>query len=1106
MRCFVGIDIGAVSATAAIIVFEDGRRSPCPRGFRDLGTAPSQGGRICLGPYRRHRGKPLAAATELLEQVIGAVGAEAVRGLSLTGGASKMAAIKLDAAVVNEFQALAMGLWALGSQARTVFEMGGESSKYLRLSRNADGGFGIVDYSTNGDCAAGTGSFIDQQAGRLKYAVEDIGPIVLEAQRAAQVAGRCSVFAKSDMIHAQQKGYSPAEVLRGLCNAVARNFRTAVVRSHPVEPPVAFLGGVAANAAVVRAMKEAFHLDDGSTAFPGRAEDSQAGKPVPPFSVPEGFTHVGALGAAVSASRAVKAASLTHFGDLRAASDTAATSFPRQEPLSMGNVLLLRDRGQEYRPGNGAKVDVCLGIDIGSVSTNVVAIDEDGRMIKEIYVRTQGRPIEVVADALAEIDRELGGRLNVRGVGTTGSGRELIGALIGADTVNDEITAHKTGATFVGRKLLGGRVPDTIFEIGGQDAKFISLQDGVVVDFTMNEACAAGTGSFLEERAEELDIPIINEFARLAMSSPAPIRLGERCTVFMERDVNSYLQRGASKADLVAGLAYSVVYNYINRVVRGRKIGQCIFFQGGTAYNDAVAAAFAAVCGKQIIVPPHNGVIGAIGSALLAWEKMGTDRGLRIADCGWNGNDHHKDADSHRQKDLGTYISQLHDEENPPSEIRDPQFAVENPQSAIRHPQSSSRFRGYDMSKVDYKLREFTCKGCSNTCQIQEFNVEGEKTYWGDKCSDRYRKASKAHSKAVIDDLVGLRMKLMMDDSHLPTPAANARTIGLPLCMFAWESLPFWRTVLTHCGFRVVLSDPTNKKIVQAGLDSVVAEPCFPIIVAHGHMTDLAARGVDRFFLPNNLSMETQWLHTESHLCPWHQTLPFVARQAPALAGLKDRILSPTIRFRQGRAVVARELAMFLKAHGAPRRTVERAVAEGFAAQDRFRQSIQAAGARALETLEAADAPGIVLVGRPYNVYDAGVNLSVATKLRDQYGVNVIPMDFLGLNDVDVQDVNDNMFWELGRRILATAKVVGANDRLHIIYITNFKCGPDSYIKHFIRPAGGKPFLTLQFDGHSNDAGMMTRCEAYLDSKGILRPWAAAKARKHSPAEVAERT
>jgi len=1042
MGCYVGIDIGAISAKAALLVDAAEESSLAGRGeFQFLCRPPHGGAAIYLASYRRTRGKPLAAAKELLEEILAAVGQDRITGVCLTGSGSKLVAAKLAATVSNEFRAIAAGLAAMGVDARTVFEMGGESSKYLRLAPGEGGGYGVVDYATNGDCAAGTGSFIDQQAGRLKFAVEEIGPLVLAAERAAQVAGRCSVFAKSDMIHAQQKGYSPAEVLRGLCNAVARNFRAAVVRSHPVKAPVVFIGGVAANAAVVRAMREAFDLAEGD------------------WIIPPGFTHVPAVGAAVIASQARRGDSLSHLNDLRAASDFAHGTFPTSPPLDLSNVVLLRDRVEPYEPPYGdaseEKIDVYLGVDIGSVSTNVVAIDEEGRVVVDIYTRTQGRPIEVVSSAMRDIESQWGSRLNVRGVGTTGSGRELIGELIGADTINDEITAHKTGATFVGRKMLGGKIPDTIFEIGGQDSKFISLQDGVVVDFTMNEACAAGTGSFLEERAEELDIAIENQFAEMALSSRNPIRLGERCTVFMERDVNSYLQRGAAKADLVAGLAYSVVVNYINRVVRGRKIGQCIFFQGGTAYNDAVAAAFAGVLGKEIIVPPHNGVIGAIGSALLARDKM-TAAPQSAA------------QDAAEDRSLGTYVA-------------------ESTGRGIR--QIRSRFRGYDLSKVDYALREFVCKGCSNHCQIQEFKVEDQKTYWGDKCSDRYRKAVKATRKPVIEDLAALRMKLLLDETHLPPVPPQAASIGIPLTMFAMEWLPFWRTLLAACGFSTVLSEATNKRTVQAGLDAAVAEPCFPIIAAHGHVIQLIEAGVDRILLPNIISMPTEWMDTESHLCPWHQTLPFVCRRAPALIAGAEKFISPTVHFREGPRTVARELKACFKELGVAGRTVERAVAAAYEAQRQFKAAILAAGRGAMETLIATGEPGIVLLGRPYNVHDSGMNLSLAGKLRDYYGVNVVPADFLETDELDVRDINASMYWDLGRKVLAAAKIVGRHANLHIIYVTNFKCGPDSFIKHFIRPASGKPFLSLQFDGHSNDAGMMTRCEAYLDSKGILRPW-----------------
>ncbi len=992
----VGMDIGAVSITAAIVV-PPASQPPAEAGEFVRCQGATGESAVFLSGYRRTKGQPVNAAQDLLAAIGQWLGAELpIDSIALTGSGTKAVADAMAVSRVNEFRAIAAGLELLGCEAKTVFEMGGESSKYLRLDER----HGIVDYATNGDCAAGTGSFIDQQCNRLKYCVEDLSEIVSSAQRAAQVAGRCSVFAKSDMIHAQQKGYTPAEVLRGLCGAVARNYRAAVVRSHPVEAPVAFIGGVTENTGVVDAIRETFELADGD------------------LIVPPAQTHVPALGAA-----ALAAADLAHPTEAHPTTQNI-TEFPRSEKLTMDNVLLLRDRVGVYEP-NGHAVPGFMGIDIGSVSTNVVVVDTAGQVLAEIYTRTQGRPIEVVTKALRQIRDEWGEKLDIRGVGTTGSGRELIGELVGADTINDEITAHKTGATFIGQTLLAGRTPDTIFEIGGQDSKYIHLQDGVVVDFTMNEACAAGTGSFLEERAEELGISIKDEFASLALSSDEPIRLGERCTVFMERDVTSYLQRGANKPDLVAGLAYSVVQNYINRVVRDRPIGECIFFQGGTAYNDAVAAAFAEVTGKEIIVPPHNGVMGAIGVALLARAKM---------------------SDS----------------------------------------STPSAFRGYDLSQVSYDLREFTCKGCTNACQIQEFSVEGNKTYWGDKCSDRFRKQVKTDRAAEIDDLFAMREDLLLADKN--ASAGDGPRVGIPMTMWAFQQLPFWRTLLENLGCQVVLSEPTRKTTIARGLDSVVAEPCFPIIVAHGHVENLADKDVDAILMPNIISLDVGMPENKSHLCPWHQTLPFVTRRSPALRELGDKFWTPTVHFRQGLPTVTRQLAEFFTPLGYSMAQVRQATQAAQAAQDTFETRLKIAGMGALDQLARSGQPGLILVGRPYNVHDAGMNLSIPSKLRAHYGCNCIPMDCLDVADVDIDPVNPNMYWALGRRILQTARFVADWPNLHIIYITNFKCGPDSYIKQFIRKASGKPFLTLQFDGHSNDAGMMTRCEAYLDSKGILRP------------------
>ncbi len=1038
MSIYLGVDIGAVGVKAAIVLPRDQVESILGQNGTRAALrllAPEAAGNLAVlvADYRRTRGRPLETTRQLLAELVDHLGVERIAGLTLTGSGSRLVAEAFQAGRCNEFQALARAMDLLHPHVRTVFEIGGETSKYLRLEPDpGSGALGILDYSTNGDCAAGTGAFLDQQATRLKYAVEDIGGIVDTAARAAQIAGRCSVFAKSDMIHAQQKGFTPPEVLRGLCNAVATNYKSAVVKGRTARAPIALVGGVSANTAVVRALREVFELNDGELFVPPGAESLAA---------------VGAAAAAVQTAGTDGAALRKRLAELVCASEGGGRVFPTSPPLSLDRVVLLRDRVPPYElPANGTVIDAWLGLDIGSVGTKLVLIDNRGDVIHSIFTRTEGRPIEVVSRCLREMDEAVGSRVRVCGVGTTGSGRELIGELVGADSIIDEITCHKTGATFIGDRLLGKR-PDTIFEIGGQDSKYISLQpegreskDTVVVDFTMNEACAAGTGSFLEERAEELGVAIKGEFSRLALSSEAPIKLGERCTVFMERDVNTYMQRGAKREDVIAGLAYSVVYNYINRVVRGRVIGDCIFFQGGTAYNDAVAAAFSMVCGKEIIVPPHNAVLGAIGAALLAKEKI-------VA--------------------TGT----------------------------------ESRFRGFDIGRVDYAIREFQCKACGNQCAVQEFSVEGEKTYWGDKCSDRYRKRAKTDRKPIIPDLVTLRRDLLHADDQGDPPGATVR-IGIPMAMYSHDLLPLYRRFFRDCGFAVVCSSETNRQTVRQGLDTVVAEPCFPIIVAHGHVADLVARNVDYLWIPNILSAETKFMDNESHVCPWGQTLPFVIRQAPMFRAWQGRILCPTVRLREGPAHVKEVFVGVATNLGARRDVAERAFDAGLHALQEFRSAYQQAGQDALHILERTGETGMVIVGRPYNIHDPGVSLATAKKLRDNYGVNVIPIDALPTADIDIRDVNSNMYWEYGRKILAAGKIVGRHPNLHIIYITNFKCGPDSFVKGFIRAASGKPFLTLQFDGHSNDAGMMTRCEAYLDSKGILRWWRKSKARP--AAEVLE--
>ncbi len=1013
MAINVGIDIGAVSLKLAAV----GRatdaellRAICGDSETFFtGRFPESsslaGCPLILSRYRRTHGNPLQSTFTLLREFFDSLPAGSVEGIRITGSGGRRIAELLDARFENEFRAVATAICALHPEVRTVFEMGGESSKCLRFDPSTSSEqMSIVDYRTSSECAAGTGSFIDQQAARLLYSVEDVGAAACGASCAARIAGRCSVFAKTDMIHAQQRGSTTEQILRGLCEAVARNFKSSIVRGCVVSPPVAFIGGVAVNKGVSEAIRQAFKLDPAD------------------FLIPRLYAWTGALGAAILEAKESRKLAFRPIERLQQQADM--TSFESGEPLSMANVVLLRDRAKPVAPpAPGRKIEAYLGIDVGSVSTNLVVLDVNGNLLKEIYVPTQGRPIEVVQNGLREIESELGDTLNIRGVGTTGSGRELTGEFVGADTVNDEITAHKTGAMYVCQQM-GMEPVDTILEIGGQDSKFIRIEKGVVVDFTMNEACAAGTGSFLEEQAAKLGISIKNEFARMALASKQPARLGERCTVFMERDVTAFLAKGAAIGDLAAGLATSVALNYLNRVVRGRKVGNVIFFQGGTAYNDAVAAAFSQILGKTIIVPPHNGVIGAIGMALLARDRM-------------------KTADR------------------------------------------PSRFRGYDLGRVNYTSRDFICRACSNYCEMKEFVIDGERSYWGDQCSDKFRKRARSDRQPVIPDMMEYHDKMLLE-SLLP-PREGRPKIGVPRAMFFHDRFPFWSAYLQELGFDVVTSSDTDRSISTAGEELAIAQPCFPVQLAHGHVWDLLEKGVEHILLPNVVNADAPPSELPSHLCPWNQTLPFVVRAVPRLASSNGRYLIPTIHFREGRKHVMKELEEFALSLNVSRRKSNRAALAGYAAQERFDDALLRAGAEALGELEAAGEPAVVLVGRPYNLYDRGVNCDVPRKLRALYGVNVIPMDFLPLDAEDITGVNPNMFWNSGRRILAAAQFASRFPNLHLIYISNFKCGPDSYIKSFLSDAARKPSLVLQFDGHSNDAGYITRCEAYLDSKGFLR-------------------
>ncbi len=1072
---FIGLDAGSVSVKLVLL--------------------DEKGSKI-YGTYRRHRGKPLEAALGVLNEIVSneaesrtsASCSKDDLSLSLTGSAGRLIGSVLGIEPVNEVVANTYSTRRLYPHVRTIIELGGEDSKLIVLSEDSNS---AKDFSMNSVCAAGTGSFLDQQAERLRLSIEEFGELSLKSKNPPRIAGRCSVFAKSDMIHLQQIATPVHDIVAGLCFAVARNFKGSIARGRQIIPPACFQGGVAANSGMVRAFKEVLGLPD--------------------LFVPEEHALMGAIGAALkdmeTGSRRLFDLSLLE-GFIRSARPMEKGHLPlinkgdtfferhiqksevrsKNAEVKNPNTRIKTQRTDNADPDNsafcnltsdfndisGTKIRVFLGVDIGSISTNLAVIDGDCRLLSKRYLMTAGRPIEAVMRGLSEIGQEIGDKVEIAGVGTTGSGRYMIADYIGADVVKNEITAQATAAAFIDRDA------DTIFEIGGQDSKYISLRDGVIADFEMNKACAAGTGSFLEEQAEKLGISIKGEFQESAFSSSNPCRLGERCTVFMENSLMANLQRGTGKDDLLAGLAYSIVQNYINRVVCKRPIGRKIFFQGGVAFNKSVVAAFEKYLGKEITVPPNHDVTGAIGMALIAKKQM-------------EGRKSPSPMPSPARGEGQNISPPLRGGDRGGGEI------------------AGTKFKGFELSKIPYEISSFECKGCSNVCEINRVKVEGQKGYlfYGGRC-EKYD-VKRDRKAGVVPDLLALRDEMLWKEhlkykeksevrmqksenrqpgnreglrvrsegkkkeNHSAIRGSRAR-IGVPYVFYFHDFLPFWTTLLWELGFEVEVSPKTDRSIVDLGLESVLSETCFPVKVAHGHIKYFLDRGVDAIFLPSFVNLNSAGETFERGLaCPYTQTIPYSAR----IAFRKLHFLTPVIDLSRGGSFMEKELKRVLRRYGIKQRELSAALKAANRAQEEFVQGMKEEGKRVLSSLKER---AVVIVGRAYNSLDSGVNLNISKKLGD-LGIQAIPADFLPLDPAGLSDDWPNMYWRAGQRMLSAARFIRSHPLLHALYIGNFSCGPDSFIaKFFDIEMAGKPYLHIEIDAHSADAGVITRCEAFLDS------------------------
>jgi predicted CoA-substrate-specific enzyme activase len=977
---YIGLDIGSVSVKAVLI---------------------NERKEIQESHYVRSHGQPVETFLMVLRDIFNRTPIDDIDGIAITGSGGKLISELMNIAFINEVVAHSQATTTLYPEVRTIIEIGGEDSKLMLIEKDeATQHIKVSDFSMNTMCAAGTGSFLDQQATRLGIAIEkEFGELALKSKNPPRIAGRCSVFAKTDMIHLQQEGTPVHDIVAGLCYAMARNFKSNIGKGKEFFKPIVFQGGVAANVGMIKAFEDILELKPGE------------------LIIPKYFNVMGAIGAVFTIIAKGIHSPFRGLKEVEEYLRNRSAKASNLEPLQSDNYEIV----EKTHPITGnEKVEAYVGVDVGSISTNVVVIDKHKNVLARRYLMTAGRPLEAVKQGLYEVGLEIGDKVIVCGAGTTGSGRYLTGDFIGADIAKNEITAHATAAANVDKNV------DTIFEIGGQDSKFIRLENGAIVDFAMNKVCAAGTGSFLEEQAEKLSVNIKGEFSKRALSSCCPSHLGERCTVFMESDLNHHQQRGTSKDDLLAGLSYSVVLNFINRVVEGRSIGNTIFFQGGVAANRGVKAAFEKVTGKKIIVPPHHDIMGAIGAAIIAMEERNWEK---------------------------------------------------------------SRFKGFDLRHKRYVLSSFVCKDCSNICEIRKVTIDGENPlHYGSRCGkfddERSFKKGKHLPRLFRERKDALFNTYKKNKPDQPI----GKKIGIPQVSTFHDLYPMWKAFFTELGFEIVTSSDTNKDIIYNGVEAITAETCFPIKVAHGHVIDMLDRDIDYLFLPSvvNLTHSSPRL-THSYACPYVQCIPYLVRSAIDFKERKFTVLSPVIHFEYGEAYVNNTLRQIAKSIGRRGEIVETAIKSAHEALQTFNKTLEARGKEILETL-GENEKAFVLISRSYNGCDTGMNLGLPEKLRD-LGILTIPMDFLKLDIEEVAHDYPNMYWKTGQKFLAAARVIARDKRLYPLYITNFGCGPDSFIiKFFTRELAGKPCLTIEIDEHSSDVGAITRCEAFIDSLKNVKP------------------
>ena len=931
----VGIDIG--STTIKVVVLNQAKE-------------------IIYKTYARHFSEISRALHENLAALRSIVGQQRFS-FALTGSAGMGVAQRVGLPFVQEVVACASAVRSLIPQTDTAVELGGEDAKITYFGQASE-------QRMNGICAGGTGSFIDHMAALLSTDAPGLNALAEKGKQIYTIASRCGVFAKTDIQALVNDGVAKADIALSIFQAVVNQTIGNLAQGRPITGHIAFLGGPLY---FLSALRKRF---------------IETLKLTPDEIVPvnDGCYFV-AMGAALSGE-----SKIMDFG--RLAESVQETRRKTMLGSRSSTFVLFKDE-EEYAVFRArhdqAKVPqgdlasytgpLYIGIDAGSTTTKLAVIGKNREILYTAYEKNGGSPLRSVIQELKSFYTQMKPDQYVASTLTTGYGEGIVKAAVHADAGEVETFAHLRAAQEF--------CPDVTFvlDIGGQDMKCFFVKDGNIGNITLNEACSAGCGSFIQNFAEGLHMQPA-AFAAKAVESKEPVDLGTRCTVFMNSRVKQAQKEGASVADISAGIALSVVKNALFKVMQLRDVsalGDHIVVQGGTFYNDAVLRALELLLHRDVIRPDIAGLMGAYGAALLALETGKTQSALLSAEA---------------------------------------------------------------LDSFSVKTNSYRCRGCGNQCLITASTfADGRRYFTGNRCE---RGIGKECTYDKTPNIYEYKYKRLFK-YYRPLAHPSRGQIGIPRVLNMYEDYPFWFTFFTMLGYEVVLSGETTAQTYFRGMATVPSDSlCYPAKLVHGHIMDLIRRGIKKIFypcIPYNINDETH--ASDNHYnCPVVASYAENIRGNMDILREKEiKFLQPFLPLNNSQRLIERLIEELAEEH-LKRNEIEAAVEAAYIELEHYKKDVRKYGQKILERVEREHLTAILLAGRPYHI-DPEINHGIPEMIQS-YGLPVLSEDMLYHQPAKEEALSIVNQWSYHARLYHAASYAAEHDNITLIQFSSFGCGLDA--------------------------------------------------------------